>query len=134
MIKQGKVKYPVEIAQKLRFSRRAVYDWLKSYKEGGIEGYLSVSSRGKRDEKLTNVEKEAIANKLKDTTTGITSYVGLTYWASQQFGREIPYHVIYKFCRLKLNSRLKIARKSHYKKDEQAVEAFKKTTPTDQRV
>ncbi|MDX1284854.1 MAG: helix-turn-helix domain-containing protein [Draconibacterium sp.] len=134
MIKQGKVRYPAEIAQKLRFSRRAVYDWLKSYKEGGIEGYLAVSSRGKRDEKLTNDEKETIADKLKDTSTDITSYVELTHWASQQFGREIPYHVIYKFCRFKLNSRLKIARKSHHKKDEQAVEAFKKTTPLANRI
>lgn len=134
LIKQGKVKYPSEIARKLRFSRRAVYDWLKSYSEGGIESYLAVSSRGKRDEKLTREEKEAIANKLQDPSTDITSYVELTHWASEQFGKEIPYHVIYKLCRVKLKSRLKIARKSHYKKDDQAVEAFKKTTPPDKRI
>ena len=131
LIKQGKVKYPFEIAQQLRFSRRAVYDWLKCYSENGIEGYLTVSSRGRRDEKLTSDEKEAIANKLQDPSTDVTSYVELAHWASQQFGKEIPYHVVYKFCRVKLKSRLKIARKSHHKKDEQAVEAFKKTTSPD---
>ena len=134
MIKQGKVKYTSEIAKKLRFSRRAIYDWLQSYKEGGIDGYLSVSSRGKRDEKLDNEEKEALSEKLKDASTDITSYVELTHWASGQFGKEIPYHVIYKFCRQRLNSRLKTARKSHHKKDEQAVEAFKKTTPPFKRI
>ncbi len=134
MIKQGKVKYTAEIAKKLRFSRRAIYDWLQSYKAGGIEEYLSVASRGKRNEKLNSEEKAALSEKLQDASTDITSYVELTRWASEHFGKEIPYHVIYKFCRQKLNSRLKIARKSHHKKDEQAVEAFKKTPPFVKRI
>ena len=88
-----------------------------------------VSSRGKRDEKLTMEEKQTLSSKLQDPGTDITSYVELMHWVNQQFGRDIPYHVIYNYCRVHLKSRLKIARKSHHKKDEQAVEAFKKTTP-----
>lgn len=131
LIKQGKVRYPAEIAQKVKYSRRAVYDWLTSYSKYGIEAYLTVASRGKRDEKLAMDEKEAIASKLYDPATDITSYVELMHWVNQEFGKEIPYHVVYKFCRFKLKSKLKIARKSHHKKDEQAVEAFKKTTTSD---
>lgn len=128
LIKQDKVHYTYQLADKLKRGRRTIYDWLKSYQENGIEGYLTVLSRGKRKEKLTLEEKRAIALKLQDPATGITSYVELLHWVNQQFGKDIPYHVVYNYCRSHLNSRLKIARKSHHKKDEQAVEAFKKTT------
>ena len=49
-----------------------------------------------------------------------------SWYIGQVNSSEKRYHVIYKFCRQKLNSRLKTARKSHHKKDQQAVEAFKK--------
>lgn len=128
LIKQDKVQYTYQLADKLKRGRRTIYDWLKSYQENGIEGYLTVLSRGKRKEKLTLEEKRAIALKLQDPSTGITSYVELLHWVNRQFRKDIPYHVVYNYCRSHLNSRLKIARKSHHKKDEQAVEAFKKTT------
>ena len=134
LIKQDKVNYTYQLADKLKRGRRTIYDWLKSYEEKGIEGYLTVSSRGKRKEKLTENEKQAIALKLQDPTTDITSYVELLHWVNQQFEKDIPYHVVYNYCRVHLKGRLKIARKSHHKKDEQAVEAFKKTTTSDKRV
>lgn len=127
LIKQDKVKYTYQLADKLKCGRRTIYDWLKSYQERGIEEYLTVSSRGKRKEKLAPDEKLAIELKLEDPTTDITSYVELRHWVNQQFEKDIPYHVIYNYCRVHVKSRLKIARKSHHKKDEQAEEAFKKT-------
>ena len=76
---------------------------------------------------LREDEKQAIARKLQDVSTDITSYVELYHWAESKFEKQVPYHVIYNYCHSRLNSRLIIARKSHYKKDEQAVEAFQKT-------
>jgi transposase len=130
LIKQGKVKYTYQLADKLKRERKTIYNWLKLYKDKGINGYLNVSSRGKRKEKLSPNEKQAIALKLQDPATDITSYVELLHWVSQQFEKDIPYHVVYNYCRTHLKSRLKIARKSHHKKDGQAVEAFKKTAST----
>ncbi len=131
LIKQGKVRYTYELSKKLKRERKTFYNWLQMYQEKGIEGYLTVSSSGKRKDKLSNNEKQFIARKLQDAPTDITSYVELCHWAKSEFGKEIPYHVIYKYCRSRLNSRLKIARKSHHRKDEQAVEALKKTTRAD---
>ena len=127
LIKQGKVRYTYELSKKLKYGRKTIYNWLQLYHEQGLEGYLTVASRGKRKDKLTESEKQVIAQKLQDASTDITSYVELCHWAESEFGKEVPYHVIYKYCRSRLNSRLKIARKSHHKKDEQAVEVFKKT-------
>ena len=134
LIKQDKVKYTYQLADKLKRGRRTIYNWLNMYSEKGIEHYLTVSPRGKTNDKLLPEEKRIIAEKLQDSSTDITSYVDLLHWVNNRFQKDIPYHVIYKYCRSHLNYRLKIARKSHYKKDEQAVEAFKKTTPSDKRV
>lgn len=134
LIKQGKVKYTYQIADKLKRGRRTIYNWLNMYREKGIEQYLTVSPRGKTNDKLLPEEKAILAAKLQDSTTEITSYVDLLHWVNNRFQKDIAYHVIYKYCRSHLNSRLKIARKSHYKKDQQAVEAFKKTTPVDKGV
>lgn len=134
LIKQGKVKYTCELSKKLKRGRKTIYNWLQMYREEGIDGYLSVSSRGKRKDTLSDREKQAIAQKLGDASTDITSYVELCHWAGSEFGKEVPYHVIYNFCRSRLNSRLKIARKSHHKKDGQAVEAFKKTPLPDRAI
>lgn len=134
LIKQEKVKYTYELANKLKRERKTIYNWLKLYQSKGLNAYLDVSSRGKRNEKLTSEEKQALASKLQDPNTDITSYVELLHWINGWSGKEIPYHVLYHYCRTHLNSKLKVARKSHYKKEEQAVEAFKKTTTADKRI
>ena len=50
MIKQDKVKYTYQIADKLKRGRRTIYNWLKMYSEKGIEEYLTVSPRGKAND------------------------------------------------------------------------------------
>ncbi len=128
LIKQGKVHYTYELAGKLGYSRKTVYNWLKLYEQKGIEGYLHVSSRGKRRDKLSDATKEALGKKLSDSHSTITSYVELQAWVLNHCQQEVGYHVIYNYCRSKLKSRLKVARKSHYKKDEKAIADFKKTS------
>lgn len=127
-IKQGKVKYTSEIATKLNRSRKSIYNWLQLYQNEGIQAYLEVASRGSRKEQLNDYTKECLATKLENPYTDITSYVELLQWAEQNCQEKIPYHALYHYCRSKLNSQLKIARKSHHKKDKQTVEVFKKTS------
>jgi len=50
LIKQDKVKYTYQIADKLKRGRRTIYNWLKMYSEKGIEEYLTVSPRGKAND------------------------------------------------------------------------------------
>lgn len=128
LIKQGKVRYTYELSAKVGYSRKTVYNWLKLYEQKGIEAYLAVSSRGKRRDKLSDATKGALGKKLSDSHSTITSYVELQAWVAMHCQQEVGYHVIYNYCRSKLKSRLKVARKSHYKKDEETIVAFKKTS------
>ncbi|TGV00182.1 helix-turn-helix domain-containing protein [Flavivirga rizhaonensis] len=130
LIKQGKVTYTYELAKKLKRERKTIYNWLKLYKQDGITGYLKVKSRGSRREEIPQDVKQALAEQLSNPSTTITSYVELLEWIECNFGILLNYKTLYSHCRTHHKSVLKVARKSHHRKDEQAVEAFKKTAPS----
>ena len=68
----------------------------------------------------------SIDKKITDVKTTITSYVELKLLLEQELSQEIQYGALYSYCRRKYKSKLKVARKSHYKKDENAEAFFKK--------
>ena len=127
LIKQGKVAYTYQLAKKLKRERKTIYNWLKSYKQEGIVGYLKVRSRGSRREEVPQEVKQALAEQLSNPSTTITSYLELLEWVENNFGISLKYKTLYSHCRKHHNSVLKVSRKSHHKKDDRAVEAFKKT-------
>ncbi|NQX99662.1 MAG: hypothetical protein HRT70_00730 [Flavobacteriaceae bacterium] len=59
--------------------------------------------------------------------SGIRGYKELLIWVEQQLGKTVKYNSLMVFCRNQFGTKIKVARKSHIKKDDKAVEAFKKT-------
>lgn len=49
-------------------------------------------------------------------------------WIKNEFKKEIKYNTLLKYSIKNFGSKVKVARKSHIKKDEEAVKAFKKTS------
>ncbi|MBK7739611.1 MAG: winged helix-turn-helix domain-containing protein [Saprospiraceae bacterium] len=49
-------------------------------------------------------------------------------WIEQEFKKEVRYNTILKYAMRHFGSRVKVARKSHVKKDSEAVITFKKTS------
>ena len=128
LIKQGKVTYAYELAKQLKGERKTIYNWLKLYQSEGIASYLKVKSRGSRRDLIPEEVKQGISEKLSDPSTTITSYVELSGWIESTYGLVLDYKTLYSHCRTQHDSALKVARKSHHKKDDKAVGAFKKTT------
>jgi len=128
LIKQGRVIYTRDLSQKLKYDRRTIYNWLKTYKSKGLEGLVVVNSGGNNTRLISDVTKSVLSKKLADPNTTITSYVELLEWVQANYQTDITYSTLYKHCRVHHKSKLKVSRKSHHKKDDQAVEAFKKTT------
>ncbi len=127
LIKQGKVSYTYQLANKLKRERKTIYNWLKLYQQEGIRSYLKIKSRGARREEIPEQVKQALAVQLSNPSTTITSYVELLEWIEDNFGVLLNYKTLYSHCRTDHKSVLKVARKSHHKKDIKAEEAFKKT-------
>lgn len=128
LIHQNKAVYTKDLVPQLKYCRKTIYNWIKLYNSGGLELLLSSTKGGNNTPLIKQHTKAALAEKLSDPSTQVTSYTELLDWVQQHYQSNINYATLYKHCRVHHNSVLKVARKSHHKKDEQAVEAFKKTT------
>lgn len=125
-IKEEKYHFQSDIAKKLGRTEKTVRQWIQRYVQSGISSLLEVSSGGNNTRKISEKALIFIANKILDAETNITSYVELQLIIEEELGEKIPYGALYSHCRRKHKSRLKVARKSHHKKDEKAEELFKK--------
>jgi transposase len=126
LIKSGKYKYKREWSSKLGYCEHTIKRWLSLYEKDGYSSYLQVNFKGNAVKKISNELSEAIFKELNNPKTTITSYVELFALMKEKYKVDFPYITLYDHCRKKYNSVLKVSRKSHYKKDEEAVEAFKK--------
>lgn len=127
LVKKGKCRYTQEVAVKIGVTRKTVYNWIKDYKSGGIQKLCEVNKGGNNTPLLSQVTIDKIEELLNDPYSTITSYVELIS-ILEQTQDNLTYAAVYQHCKRKHKSKLKVARKSHHKKDQQAVEAFKKTT------
>lgn len=126
-VKEGKYHFQSDIAKKLGRTEKTVRQWMQEYAQSGLPSLLKVSSGGNNTRKISEKALELIANKIVDVETTITSYVELQLIIEEELGEKIPYGALYSHCRRKFKSKLKVARKSHHKKDEKAEELFKKS-------
>lgn len=127
LIKREKCEYTRDIVLQTGYTRKTIYNWLELYKSGGISRLCEVHSGGNNTKLLSTSTIAEIATLLTDPYSTIVSYVELVAILQKQ-QPELTYNSVYQHCKKHHGSKLKVARKSHYKKDEQAVEAFKKTT------
>jgi transposase len=77
---------------------------------------------------LTDEEHELIKTKLNDSNNGLRGYVELLDWIEITFKKEMKYNTLLKYANREFGASVKVARKSHVKKDDAAVSTFKKTS------
>lgn len=109
---------------------QSIHNWRTSYKRGGMNALLENGRKGKsgKPSVFTKQEHDKIEKKLKDPKNGLAGYIELQQWIEEEFNKKIKYNTILKYAMRHFGSRVKVARKSHVKKDESAVESFKKTS------
>lgn len=128
LLKQGRVHYQSELASKLGFTEKTIREWLKLYKSEGLSGLITVRVGGNRDSTIPKKVLRFIKDQLEKPQTTITSYVELQQLIHDTFGVVVNYKTLNGYCNRVFKSKLKVSRKSHYKQDDKAIEAFKKTT------
>ena len=127
LIQQKEAIYTKGLVPRLKYCRKTIHNWIKLYRDGGLEALLS-SNKGGNNTPLTEQRtKEALAEKLSDPSTQITGHTELLEWVQHHYQSNINYATLYKHSRVRHHSVLKAARKPHHKKDDKAVEVFKKT-------
>ena len=124
-VKTGQYFFQSDIAKKLGRTEKTIRHWLNDYVKNGFSDFLEVKSGGNNTRTISDEMILSIDKKITDVKTTITSYVELKLLLEQELSQEIQYGALYSYCRRKYKSKLKVARKSHYKKDENAEVFFK---------
>ena len=88
-------------------------------------GFFKYINGGKRREVIPQSIYKEIENKLNDSNVPLQWYTDVVSWVKQEFGYR-KYHTLRAFMIRNFVSKLKVPRKSHYKKDEVAFETLKK--------
>lgn len=109
-------------------NHNSVVKWRKMYEAGGIKAMLSHGRIGFKKPILTLQEHKRIEKKLQDPTNGITGYTALLDWVKNELSKDMKYITLLKYTQRHFGSKVKVARKSHIKKDKEAVAVFKKTS------
>jgi transposase len=116
-----------ELADKTKANRNSILNWKKIYSSQGLEGLLNETRGGKRHGALNEQQKEELQEKLSDPKGGFTSYKQATEWINTTFGVEMNYHAVNMYLKRNFGTKLKVGRKTHINKDENAAALFKKT-------
>lgn len=125
-VKEGKYHFQSAIGKKLGRTEKTIRNWLQDYSTDGYASYVTVKSGGNNTRTISKKALHFISEKMQDSSTTITSYVELQKILEQELCETVAYAALYSHCRRNYKSKLKVARKSHYKKDEKAEELFKK--------
>ena len=81
---------------------------------------------GNRPSKIDAATHKALTQKLADASNAPRSFIELQQWVDEHYLPGINYHTLNKYVKRKYGAKIKVVRKSHIKKDENAVEQFKK--------
>jgi transposase len=114
------------LSRQLKVSATSVQEWKKRYEAGGLTALLLDERGGNRPSKIDAATDEALARKLSDAKDAPRSFTELQQWVEEHHLPGINYHTLNKYVKRKYGAKIKVVRKTHVQKDEEAVEQFKK--------
>lgn len=117
-----------EVAMKIGVNHNSIQTWRKSYIEGGISLLISHGKKSNIVSVITKEQEAIIKEQLYNPNNGFVGFTEFLQWFNESQNTNIKYKTFYAFLVRKFNAKVKVARKSHIKKDPQAVEDFKKTS------
>lgn len=126
--KENKFSNQEALAKYLGVSSDSLHRWTLKYNKGGIEELLSIQSGKNTNTKISNEVHELIEKKLQNLEDPLLGYKDAVNWVYKKTGTRINYHTLRGYMKRHFGSKLKVPRKSHYKKDPEAELVFKKPT------
>lgn len=118
-----------ELSKITGINHNSIVKWRNVYKNKGIEPLLTHGRVGGfKKSVITKEEHSKIEKKLNDPQNIIRGYTELLEWVKKELDKDMKYITLVKYVQRHFGSKIKVARKSHIKKEEALVEAFKKTS------
>ena len=116
------------IAFKTGISQRTLSRWLKIYQEKGVDELVKIPVKGRPKSVIPKIVRESLEAKVKDSSKPLKGYFEAVIWIEEEFGIKIKYNTVRNYLKTNFNTKIKTPRKSHYKKDKELFENFKKNT------
>ena len=117
-----------EVARRIGAGRSSVKNWRRTYIDRGIAPLLVHERVADRPSCINGEQEVELREKLNDPANGIRGFTELVAWFNERFDADINYKTLNGYVKRKYGALCKTARKSHVKKDPDALEAFKKTS------
>lgn len=116
------------VAEAIGVNHNSIQAWRSLYINGGIKALMSHGKIGFKPSVITEQEEKALSAHLHKADNGIVGFVELQAWFQHKFDKEINYKTLHGFVVRKYKAKIKVARKSHIKKDKDSVADFKKNS------
>lgn len=127
LLKQESALSKIALSERLGVDPNSIQTWRTQYRQEGIRKLLTDKRGGNRKSRIDARTHRSIKKRLSNPKGALKSYKELHRWVEEQFGLTVPYSTLNGYVKRTMGAGLKVARKSHVRKDEQAVKVFKKT-------
>lgn len=117
-----------QLAKLIGVDPNSIQSWRTLYINEGIKGIVSHGRIGFKPSLITKEEHKKIEHKLNQPKNALRGYKELVQWIKNELGKELKYTTVVEYSKRHFGSKIKVARKSHVLKDEEAMATFKKTS------
>jgi len=128
LTKEEKFDRRLDLAIHLGVGIASLDRWTRVYKKSGLDTMLKISNGGARRNCVPKEVHEGLEEKVYDSDNPLLGYWDAVGWVKEKYDLNIKYNTLRTYLIRHFKTKLKEPRKSHYKKDKQAIQAFKKTT------
>jgi len=126
--KENRFSTRSQLAQYLGVHKRTIERWLNKYDANGVDFMVQNQSKPKESQYITDEIHNGLASRVTNNRNPFLGYWDAQQWVKSEYGVDINYHTLRYHLIKHFGTKLKSPRKSHVKKDDQAAEAFFKTT------
>ena len=126
-LQKGKFKTRESLAVYLDISLRTQERWVLRYISGGIDSLLTDKPKNLTSRIITPEIHQGLSKRVNSSEQPFLGYWDAVQWIRSEYNVEVQYHNLRRYLIQHFKTKMKIPRKSHYKKDDKAVDAFLKT-------
>lgn len=126
LLKSQQAKTVQDAAQILGRHRVTVQEWMRRYRESGLEGLLVGRVSTGRPRAIPGWAEKALDKRLQESQ-GFNSYGEICQWLEKSLGIIANYKTVHQLVYYRLKASPKVSRPQSVKQEEEKLEAFKKT-------
>lgn len=126
LLKSKQAQTVQEAASILGRHRATLQEWLKYYREGGMEELLKSRPRSGRPRAIPAWAVAALQNRLAEPQ-GFDGYQAICDWLERELGIEAAYKTVHQLVHYHLQSSPKVPRPVSVEQSSEQLETYKKT-------